>query len=65
MKIRWIWKQQKENRDHVASAGREVEESRRRYDAATRKMAILESLHGQNHFAEILAESLVKGHSKK
>lgn len=65
MKIRWVWKQRQENREHIESAAREVEESRRRYDAATRKIAVLESLHGQNHFAEILVESLVKGYEKK
>lgn len=65
MKINLIWGEKKEARKRLKEAEREVSISRDRYNTwRAETAASLHVLQGQNHFAEILAESLVRGYEK-
>lgn len=64
--IKTIWHNRKESREGKSDAQREVDLSRRKYEEATnRTLSSLHTLREQNHFAELLAESLIKGYEKK
>lgn len=65
MKIKLIWKERKEARKRLEEACREVNVSRSRYNTwRAETAASLSTLQDQNHFAEILAESLVRGYDR-
>ena len=65
MRINLIWKEKQEARKRLEEARKEVAVSRRKYNAwRAETVTALNSLQDQNHFAEILAESLVRGYDK-
>jgi hypothetical protein len=65
MKIKLIWGEKREARRRLQEAEQEVKISRERYnDYRSGTAADLHNLQDQNHFAQLLAESLIKGYSK-
>jgi hypothetical protein len=65
MKIKLIWGERKDARKRLKEAEHEVNISREKYNEWRADTAApLHTLQEQNHFAEILAESLIKGYSK-
>lgn len=66
MKIRLIWKEKKEIRNSLREAEKEVRVSQDNYNSwRAETAASLRMLQDRNHFAEILAESLVRGYDKQ
>lgn len=66
VKINLIWKYRKEAREKLAEARREHAISKEKYDAyRSSVLRPMKTLESQNHFAEILAESLARGYDRK
>lgn len=65
-RINTPWDQRKHARAAKENAGHEVEVSQQRYDETNDKtLKYLNTLRKQNHFAELLAESLAEGYNRK
>lgn len=66
LRIRTPWDERRHAREGKENAEHEVEISQKRFDDAKNKtLSSLRSLREQNHFAELLAESLAEGYNKK
>jgi len=66
MKINLIWKYRKEGRRKAEEARREKEVSKESYNRFVQDtLNPMRKLQSQNHFAEILAESLARGYDRK
>lgn len=65
-KFNLIWKSKREARERVADAQHEKEISEQKYDSFVHNiLRPMKNLQEQNHFAEIIAESLAKGYEKQ
>ena len=65
-KINLIWRYRKEGRRKAEEARRERDASKESYDRFVQDtLNPMRKLQSQNHFAEILAESLARGYDRK
>lgn len=64
--IKTLWHNRKESRQARADAEHEAEISKLRFEEVKNStLGSLRTLREQNHFAELLAESLVRGYERK